>query len=556
VDADQYAIRRRQEAFQGVPFDLIAARLSAILPVETTVRLGDRLASSALWFQSASAVFYPRRISQKSGEVVEIDDAADPSAVLLGTDARGRRYVLRGGQREGALAGTVREGFPLHPLWFLLTVLACFGIGGICSTAWTRIWESEGQAQERVSILACAAAVGIAASVLTWLQLPALGVTFQGLGLLAWMVLFHRANLRLGAEQLRLAIRRPELWLALAVAGLLFMRLQAAPIDWWDGRLIWLFQAKQAFFTGTFASQDLLHPEYAFAHHEYPKLLPAWLALFAPMGSTWNERMASLGISIFAAGCIWALAVVAVRRLGVLRGVVLVCVLFWSVQAWLLGGYADGYLLFALVTGVLGLAGSPTRAVGWLALLVASLVKYEGLFLAAVVAVVFSLCHRDMQARPGRWRPMLLFVPAVLHLLWVYGMGFKGDFSGIRWLEVWETLPDRVAVIGRAAVKVVGREPVLLEGLIGALAALLLLTAGPKVSRRQGGLELCCLIVAAVWTAWIFMLFLVTPRDLAWHLNNALDRLLFHPAALALVTVLSLARDSTGAEEGMRGTSD
>jgi len=558
VDADQYAIRRRQEAFRGVPFDLIAARLSAILPMETTVRLGDRLASSAFWFQRASEVFYPRRISQRSGEVVETDDAADPSAVLLGTDARGWRYVLRGVQRESDLAGNVREGFPLRPLWFLLTIIACFGIGGVCNTAWTRIWERKGQAQEGVSILACAAAVGIAASVLTWLQLPALGVTFQGLGLLAWiwMVLFHRANLRLGAEQLRLAIRRPALWLALAVAGLLFMRLQAVPISWWDGRSIWLFQAKQAYFTGTFASGDLLHPEFAFAHPEYPKLLPAWLALFAPLGSTWNERMASLGIPVFAGGCIWALAVVAIKRLGVLRGVLLVCVLFWSVQGWVLGGYAEGYLLFALVTGVLGLADSRTRALGWLALLVASLVKYEGLFLAAVVAVIAYLRDPEMQARPGRWRPMLVFIPAGLHLLWGYGMGFKGDFSGIRWLEVWETLGDRMAVIAQAAVEVVGRTPILLEGALGALAGFLLLTAGPKASRRQGGLESCCLIVAAVWTAWIFMLFLVTPRDLTWHLHNALDRLLVHPAALALVTVLSLTRDSTGAEEGMRGTSD
>jgi hypothetical protein len=123
-------------------------------------------------------------------------------------------------------------------------------------------------------------------------------------------------------------------------------------------------------------------------------------------------------------------------------------------------------------------------------------------------------------------------------------VGFKGDFSGIRWMEVWETLGDRTAVIGQAAVEVVGRTPILLEGALSALAGLLLLTAGPKVTRQQGGLEWSWLIVAAIWVGWVLALFLVTPRNLPWHLANALDRLLLHPAALALLAALSLTGKS------------
>ena len=463
--------------------------------------------------------------------------------------------MLRGGQRGEAVPRGLSEELTLHPLWLLLTTLACIGIGGVVTLAWNRWWGGEDQAQRGASILACAAAVGIAASVLTWFQLPAWGVWFQALGLVACVVKLCRVKLRPAAQRLRLAISRPAFWLALAVAGLLFMRLQTASIAGWDGRSIWLFQAKQAYLTGTFAFRDLLHPEYSFAHPEYPKLLPAWLALFAPMGPVWNERMASLGIPVFAAGCVWGLAVVAVERLGSLRGIVLVCVLFWSVQGLLLGGYADGYLLFALLTGVLGLSDSRTRALGWLAMLVAGLLKYEGLVLAAAAAAVLCSFDHDILARPGRWRVGLVFAPAALHQLWGYAIGLRGDFSGIRWLEVWGTLPDRAAVIGQAAVGVLGRTPILLEGALGALAAVLFLAAGLKVGERRKGVEGACLIIAAVWAAWIVMLFFFTPRDLPWHLNNALDRLLLHPAALALVAVLSLTRDSTGAEEGMRGPS-
>jgi hypothetical protein len=56
------------------------------------------------------------------------------------------------------------------------------------------------------------------------------------------------------------------------------------------------------------------------------------------------------------------------------------------------------------------------------------------------------------------------------------------------------------------------------------------------------------MIVAVIWTASIFGVFLVTPRDIAWHLETALDRLLLHPAALVLTLVLSLTAKSSDAE--------
>jgi hypothetical protein len=548
VDPDQYALRRRQEAFRGVPFDLIAARLSAILSPDAPVGLGPRLAASPFWSQRASEVFYPRRVSQQAGAVLETDDGTATSATVLGTDPRGWRYVLKGGQREDRLPVVVREEFALRPLWLLLTIVICLGIGGVLISLWNRWWEGEGELQEEAAIIACAAAVGISASVLTWLQLPALGVAFQILGLLACVILLRRVRVGMIAERLGQAIRQPGFWLALAIAGFLFVRLQAVPIAWWDGRSIWLFQAKQVYFTGTFATQDMLHPEFAFAHPEYPKLFPAWLALFAATGSVWNERMATLGIPFLAAGCIWALAVVAVKVLGRLRGIILVCVLFWSVQDLLLGGYADGYLLFMLVMGSLGFADFRTRGLGWFALLVASLVKYEGLLLAAPVAGIFSLCHRDMKARPGRWRPMLLFLPALIYVMWGYGIGFKGDFSGIRWSKAWVTLGDRAELIGQGAVQAVGHIPIILEAALSALVGLLLVTTGPVGRSRRGGWEWCSMIVAVIWTASIFGVFLVTPRDIAWHLETALDRLLLHPAALVLTLVLSLTAKSSDAE--------
>ena len=188
-------------------------------------------------------------------------------------------------------------------------------------------------------------------------------------------------------------------------------------------------------------------------------------------------------------------------------------------------------------------------------MLVASLLKYEGLGLAAAAVAVLCSFDRDILARAGRWRLGLVFAPAVLHQLWGYAIGLRGDFSGIRWLEVWRTLPDRAGVIGQAAVDVLGRTPILLEGALGALAAIVILAAGPKIGMRRNGVEGSCLIIAAVWAAWVFLLFFFTPRDLPWHLNNALDRLLLHPAALALVALLSLLRDTSEDEAGTRGPS-
>jgi hypothetical protein len=61
---------------------------------------------------------------------------------------------------------------------------------------------------------------------------------------------------------------------------------------------------------------------------------------------------------------------------------------------------------------------------------------------------------------------------------------------------------------------------------------------------RRRGWQSCSAIVALIWTRSIFAAFLVTLRDLAWHLETALRRLLLHPAALVLALVLSLAGKS------------
>lgn len=542
LDPDQYALRRRYEAFAGVPFDLIVARLATILPQDATVALGPKMQSDPFLQQRACEVFYPRRLSRTSENVIEIAFTPPPSSVVLGRDTRGRNYGLMGRQREDTLPSVLREEFTLHLPWLILTVLACFGIGGVGAAAWAHLWKGEGTAQFSASMMTCAVLVGITAALLTWLQLPLWGVAFHGAGLLAFGVLLRPANLRAAIVRLRPAIRQPALWLALSVGGLLLMRLQAAPITKWDGRSIWLFQAKQAFFSGTFSFPDLTSLDCAFGAW-YPKLFPAWLALFAAIGPVWNERMASLGIAVLAAGFIWALAVVAVERLGALRAIALVCVLFWSVQELLLGGYVDGYLLFALVTGTLGLSEPRTRAVGWLALLVASLLKREGLFLAVVVAVVHLLQRTNPQTHAARWRPMLLFLPAVLHLVWGFSVGFGGGYSEIPWGRIWTTPGYRSAMIGLVALKIISSTPLLLEGVLAAIACLILLSAGAKAIGRGEGLERSCLLIAAIWTAWLFIIFLVTPKNLVWHLVNALDRLLLHPAALALVAFLSVTRN-------------
>jgi len=137
-----------------------------------------------------------------------------------------------------------------------------------------------------------------------------------------------------------------------------------------------------------------------------------------------------------------------------------------------------------------------------------------------------------------RLTPLLVLAPAFIHVLWGRIIGLRGAFDGIDWSGVCEHLFGRLRVIVTTTYSVLSvggytrSHAIVWEGVVALMFALVFcLCVRPR--RRSAELSIAlALACASVAVA----LMLVTPRDLAWHVSTAMDRLLLHPALLALVS--------------------
>lgn len=493
-----YEQRKTEFAYSKFPIDGLAARLDELLPANEPLALSGALKANEFLRQRLSEGLYPRRIDS------------------------GARYVL-GAEHGGPVTLSGVSNGPLEPKppraeffsWpvFIALVLSISGLGiAVIRMAHVNLVSSEQVVG--ASIVCGAIVVALTSTLATWTQvpIPALAPVLLGAACFLGFVPRKKPNF-FGVLRW---LRRAENLVFVAVAFLFFIKVHEFPISLWDGRSIWLFRAKEISHHFMFARADILNPDYAWAHPEYPLLLPAWLAYFnALSGSIFSERMAAMGIPVLASALF-----LLIRPLA---GGVATAAVFLGVQHLFCGAYADGLVLLLLMLEFLAEDGFLVS----IAALGASLAKFEGLVFAAIVALI-------AKKKP---RFFLVFVPAILHVLWGKALGLKGDFSDIQWTAVAGSIFERLTVIVSTVPELLGRSSLLAPGLAaGVLVVPLLFTqykTGVNRERACRGLlsGVCFLVV-------ILILFIITPRELGWHLRTAMDRLLLHPAGFFIMAIL------------------
>jgi len=536
-----YAEARTQAAFRGIPVETLVPRLNAALPADTPVALGEVLERNLFTSQRLIELLYPRRVRASAPHRLEIADAAGfrPERGLeLGRTPLGQVFFLSGPATPGP--GTPAGeplGFP--PAAFAGSCLAALGLG----LAISRLVHAPGTLFLPALILSGALAVAGLATLSTWFQVPVRPIWSNVAGLAACLaVLAPRAvawaRHPSKSPGLMEALRMPENVLFGLALGLLFFIMCNLPIALWDGRSIWLLKAKQLFCNGMMSGADLRDPPLPY-QSEYPLLHPAWMAHFSGLVPAYNERLAAAGVPVLLAAVlamVWQL----LRRFtsrGVGAAVALAA--FLSVAHLAAGGYADGLLMFLLLIEFLALQHSDSESLGWLAAAAASLTKSEGVIFASLVAglCVLAVPYLKDRSRARRLAPFLVLVPGFGHILWARIAGLVGAFAGIDWSGVARQAGERLGVIvavSSAALAAPGytrSHALVWEGVAGLFVALAI-WLGARSPGRSGTLSV---LVALACLAFAVTSMLVTPLDLAWHVRTAMDRLLLHPALLALV---------------------
>jgi hypothetical protein len=329
-------------------------------------------------------------------------------------------------------------------------------------------------------------------------------------------------------------------WVRWVLAGCLLLIFSGPilfePLQVWDARSIWFFQAKEIYYTGGLnIAKDWTNPGYAFAHAYYPKLLPLLAAQLAHVWGLWNEYIPKASLLIL-------LAPIVLGLFGIVRNITLSAV--FLLGAFLLGsreelwnGHADAYLALYSGLSLLFLArwldkdSQLDLVTGVIFLGVALNLKNEGTLVTAC-ALTGLLVFGFLADRALRSFPLLKLSPCTLLGLLLPLVGY-GAWSLTR--LYWE-LPNDVSLgadslhrvlerIGNGGPGIVG-QALLVQGGAGVAAGLFLLAAMlagvlktplPKATWFPA-------VVATLYLLGLFLVYMATPQDLRWHLLTSVSR--------------------------------
>ncbi|MBL9212174.1 MAG: glycosyltransferase family 39 protein [Opitutaceae bacterium] len=319
---------------------------------------------------------------------------------------------------------------------------------------------------------------------------------------------------------------------------------QAEPYGGWDGWAIWNLHARLMLRAGPEWPALLAEPAISWTHPDYPRLLPAAVARLWAWGGQETSAAAALVAVAFALAALGILLAVLARCRGwtvaFAGALLLVSTPFFVTFA--PNQHADiplgGFLLAAMGLLVLSGDGPEPRAGLWLAGLCAGLAawtKNEGLLFALGFALV-----------AGGWAWRRHGVRALVGLATGLGVGlvpvavFKFGFAPANDLVSAPLGPRLAHVVDVARHATIlgsfGRELLRFgEWAWAPFLAMALPFAAWRQRRRSTGTARVLWVVIGLMLAGYYGVYLLTPQDLAWHLNTSLVRLLLQLWPLAIL---------------------
>jgi len=319
--------------------------------------------------------------------------------------------------------------------------------------------------------------------------------------------------------------------------------------DGWDAFAIWNLHARFLFRGGSHW-RDGFSALLPWSHPDYPPLLPAGIAHFWTYLGHENQLVpAALGV-VFAFSTV-ALLISALLSLrgstaAMLGGLTLLSTPFFVEQS--AAQYADVPLSFYFLAAIALLAiydwsSAEARNLGWLVLAglaagFAACTKNEGVLFA--LSIIFARLLAVLRRDRG-WRSLLVLAislaPALLLMIW-----FKHSIAPPSELFADQSALHKLAIPARywITLKWYGKD-FLRFGEWAYIPGTLLLAglhfAAGTIAKREQKPEGGFLILALLLTlAGYFVIYLITPYDLYWHLRFSLNRLFLQlwPSAIFL----------------------
>ena len=334
--------------------------------------------------------------------------------------------------------------------------------------------------------------------------------------------------------------RKPALGSYLPFFGFAFVCLLflgpilADPLNDWDARSMWFFHAKMIYAAGSIGiSAGWQHPSASFSHVDYPNLIPALGAQAASVMGFWNEYLPKVSLFFMLVPPIALLFTFARRTFS--YAIFLLLVPF-GFSIWLWNGYMDGFLAlyFSIAVLLLGRYLKSSQSIDLISslacLFILLSVKNEGtLALIAGLGAIFLIGFikrksiRIAKIQPKFWiylaAAVIALVPFILWTIDKSQWNLKNDLS-IGSPESFSRIIQRINDGSYKAIfKAIFKQN---EGPLLLLGTIFFASAARNIKFPRESLP--ALAAGSIYVLGMFIIYLLTPLEVGWHLNFSIDR--------------------------------
>lgn len=369
-----------------------------------------------------------------------------------------------------------------------------------------------------------------------------IGISLSLFGLTAYFIYLHNQHIILKPANSTIAAILGTITMLMLIISPIIVE----PLENWDARSIWFLHAKMIYSAGTIGPPaDWLNPAVSWSHPEYPKFIPALAGQTAFIFEFWNEYLPKLALFLTLIPGVILFLGNAQKKISF---ILLFLMIPFSFFPYVWDGYMDGILAFYFAIALLLIAkyhksNNPIdlfSALTCTVLLV--LLKNEGMLagISLIVAtVVYLLINRTdfslNQKNNNHWRYILatgiLLIPFFAWLYYQTRWNLQSDLNlGTREsiIHIFSRLTDGS---WKTIIKTEYREIS-----INVLIVVLVFLAATRWKIYAIKEALPVIMAAGVYFLGITVIYLLTPRNLTWHLNTSVGRTMMLVNAALIVT--------------------
>jgi len=324
-------------------------------------------------------------------------------------------------------------------------------------------------------------------------------------------------------------------WIGVIItSSVLLIPFLVEPISRYDARTIWFFHSKMIYYAETIGLEaGWQNPFINFSHRDYPNLVPGIASQISIVAGYWNEYLPKLSIYlVLIPGIMWIFSFAK----NIFSFLALLAFIPFSFAPWLWNGYMDGLLAFFFCIALLMIGEyfrtlKPFYLTSALACLILMMnIKNEGVLalLSLLLGLVISLLFVKQQVKPHElfknyWKTIvglvMLIIPFFIWSFYKQKWGLVNDLgigSVVAFLRLFARIKE-----GTFSIILKSEFAEIIEQLV-IFSLILFASASWKINLPKSVIP--AVLTTSLYLLGISVIYLITPRDLRWHLNTSVSR--------------------------------